>query len=99
MHMANQAEKPDNKFSLEIKWSDRDPIKEDYASSNTVSKVRSDAGKTFGIADADLAQYKVLWDKGNGVQVPLPIDSKLKDIEGLGDGACVVLQAPNTPLG
>lgn len=89
----------DNKFTLQIKWSDRDPIKDDYAVNNTVSKVRNDAGKHFGIPAGDLAQYKVLWDKGNGMQVPLPIESKLNEIEGLGDGACLVLQAPNTPLG
>lgn len=90
---------PDNKYKLQIKWSDRDPIEEEYAVNNKVSKVRSDAGKEFGIPDGDLAQYKVLWDKGDGVQVPLPIDSKLNEIEGLGDGACLILQAPNTPLG
>lgn len=90
---------PDNKYSLIIKWSDRDPLNEEYAVNNTVSKVRKDAGKHFGIQDADLAQYKVMWDKGDGVLVPLSIESKLKDVEGLGDGSCLILQAPNTPLG
>jgi hypothetical protein len=90
---------PDKKYTLQIKWSDRDPITEEFAVNNKVSKVRDEAGKKFGIAATDLAQYKVLWDKGTGVQVPLPIDSKLADIEGLADGAVLILQAPNTPLG
>lgn len=90
---------PDNKYGLKVKWSDRDPFREEFPVNNKVSKVRRDAGKAFGISDADLAQYKVLWQKENGTQVPLPIDSKLNDIEGLGDGACLALQAPNTALG
>lgn len=89
----------DNKYTLTTKWSTKEPFTKAYAINKTVEKVRKDAGDAFEIDPAKLQEYKVLWDKGNNIHVPLPIDSKLKDIDGLGDGACLLLQGPTTPMG
>lgn len=95
----NTQQEPDKKYSLTIKWKDEDPLESDYSVNNRVRKVRDDAGKHFKIQQADLEKYTVLWVKDNGVKTPLPTDSKLGEIEGLGDGACLELNAPNTGLG
>jgi len=95
--MAN--DKPDKKYSLTVNWKDEDPFAGNFPVNNTVRKVRDDAGRHFKIPQADLEKYTVLWVRETGVKTPLPTDSKLSDIAGLGDGAILELNQPNTGLG
>jgi hypothetical protein len=95
--MAN--DKPDKKYNLTVNWKDEDPYLHEFPVANTVRHVRDGAGKHFKIQPADLEKYTVLWVRENNTKTPLAIDSKLSDVTGLGDGAVLELNQPNTGLG